>query len=239
METLIFKLMVLTYKFLRGQNTLKKISTVLTKNPKINFNSNFWSEKLMATLLYHYSSFELKCRISELLYNTSTVPLAIFNFCKKEGSSNQINPFVKFSLSNHIGVCSFSLLSANKKKIGKTELLNSVLHTRFEVESNDPFGNLRIEVDFGEGFIPKREVAVVDWVLPQLWSHRWKSDGLFADPQRDPGRWCLNDTMVRAYLVEPIFRGDEKWCERMRWGTVKSMPSNTARTARDPLRPWL
>ena len=172
MQNFILKLMVLSFKFLRQKNALNRISKELSRHECINFNSNFWSEKLIMNLLYHYSTFEVRCKITEFLFSYSTVPFANYSFCEDEGSINEINSYVNFMLSEHIGIVSFSLEMANKRKTGKTELINDLLYTSFQKDSNDPFGNIRIEVDFCNGFNPSRNIAVMDCNFPDLVSFR-------------------------------------------------------------------
>lgn len=158
MRDLVFKVVVLTYKCLRRKNAISRVSEVLNKMESIRFNANFWSSNLLITLLYNYSDFELKFKITELLSKSVTLPLVLYSL--SEG--RETNPFVEFTLSDQIGVCSFCLESASRKKLGKTQLLNSTLLTRFETNNNDPFGNVRVDLDSGFGFDPDRKVCVVD-----------------------------------------------------------------------------
>ena len=84
------------------------------------------------------------------------------NQVNQDNNKFMINPFNEFFLDDQLGVLSYSIKSANNTKIGKTELLNSILYTRFDIDSNDLFNCKKIDLDLGEGFNPKRQIAVID-----------------------------------------------------------------------------
>ena len=72
------------------------------------------------------------------------------------------NLFAQFHLKKQLGVVSYALGSANYCRMGKSQLLNQILYTKFETGKSDSFSATRVEADLGQNFYPKRDLAVVD-----------------------------------------------------------------------------
>lgn len=175
LQSIVLRVVVLGYRSLCQQGSLEGICAVLNESDNIKFNINFWSEKLLVTLLYHYSDFELKSRVTKLLNSRSAIPLVFYEVEENCPPGILINPFFRFILKNQLGIGSFSIGYANNRKIGKTSLLNELFHTRFETNQNDPFNQLGIDVDLGEGFSPERGLAVMDCNFDDFQSFRGMS----------------------------------------------------------------
>lgn len=175
LKSIVLRLVVLGYRFLCQQSCLDDLCAVLNQSENINFNINFWSKKLLVTLIYHYSDFELKSHVTKLLNANSTIPLVFYEVEEGRPPEILINPFFRFILNNQVGIGSFSIGFANNRKIGKTWLLNELFHTRFEINQNDPFNQLGIDFDLGEGFTPKRKLAVMDCNFDDFQSFRGMS----------------------------------------------------------------
>ena len=161
METIMLKILILGYKRLCKRIPLDDLCAFLNKS-QLEFCSHFWSGSLITAVLFHYASFDLKCKLTALLANKAVVPLVLGHprTCLEPAA---LNPFVPLiMLSPQLGIVSFAVGSATRCRIGKSELLNSVLYTQFETCVNDPFSQIRVDADLARNFCPARAVAVVD-----------------------------------------------------------------------------
>ena len=173
LKKFVFFIVILGYKFLCKNISLKEITRVLNKEDKLFFNSKFWTENLIISLIYHYTSFEVKCKITNLLNKNTSIPLVLAS--NRNPPKIASNPFIQFELNEKLGIFSFSMGSAQNKRIGKSDFLNYLFYTRFETNNNDPLNQWKINVDFGEDFNPKQNFAVVDSNLDIKWLGKYAS----------------------------------------------------------------
>ena len=160
-----------SYKTLTVKCSLDSICKTLNKTDFLTFNKNFWSKHLLKMLLYQYAQFDLRCKLTKLFYENGIVP---FFFCKPNEESQLkqpdliVNPFVEYFTENNFGILSLAIGSATSEPLGKSDLVNKILYTNFEVDKNDPFRSQVIDIDFGIGFHPNRPVTVIDSNIDDL-----------------------------------------------------------------------
>lgn len=166
LKSTLLRVLVYAFKTLSRQGSLVDVCAALNSEPKLRFSCGFWSRRLMSKLLLHYAEFELKCHVTKLLNADSMLPVIGYEVSLPVVA--WVNQFVRLVLREQVGVVSCALGLANRMRIGKTQLLNDVLETRFETEAGGPFNPFAVDVDMGEGFLSPRQVAVVDCNLPKL-----------------------------------------------------------------------
>ena len=161
LRKLLIKVLILSYKQLCKGVGLGSICKQLNGSAQTGFTGHFWNESVLVQILFRYSKFDLKCKLTRLLVQKGSLPMLLAH-AESKSEAPRVNLFGRLHLPRRVGVMSFSVGSAARQRLGKSELLNRVLHTRFETRRSDAFASWRVEVDSGENFSPERSVAVID-----------------------------------------------------------------------------
>ena len=165
LEALVLRLLVLGYKRVQAGLSLRPLCEFLNARPEVAFCGGFWSESLIVQLLFHYARFDLCLRLRDLLVQKGPVPLMLgdlFALCSASSHLPLSNPFVGLFAEKQLGVLSWPVGSARLGRLGKSELLNHILHTQFDTNSDDALADVRVEVDLARNWDPARSVAVID-----------------------------------------------------------------------------
>lgn len=158
-------LYVSSYKQLTLKCSLDKICKTLNKLSLLGLYQNVLSKSILKQFLYHYAKVDLKCKLTKLFNQNETIPLILYSSSQTPLNKQpdiKFNDFFELFIEDKISVLSVSIESANTQKVGKSELLNDLFYTRFEVNGNDAFRSKQVELDLNEWLHPTRELAIID-----------------------------------------------------------------------------
>ena len=191
LEKLVIKVIVLSYRFLCRRLGLENVCRALNSAEETRVLTGLWTETLIVRLLFHYASFDLGFKLTGLLIQRGVAPIMLgcpdqtptpgdsgvkSSLCSEHTEEpptpTSLNPLTEFWLSGQMGVLAVSVGSANRRRLGKSELLNKIFFTRFQTDENGPLRHCKVEVDLGRNFSPQRRVAVIDSNLSDRASFR-------------------------------------------------------------------
>ena len=166
-KKIILMTLIISFQFIKIGRSLHAISKFLNKLNFFCFAPFFWNKELLLTLLMNYSDFELKFAIHQSLH-----PFRVFHMIKmtiKECKIHpKINPHILPFISDRIGILNLSIGSAQRRQIGKSSLINKILHTSFPEDLKNPLFKFGVRLDLLSGVVPPLKYVVMDYNIPSL-----------------------------------------------------------------------